>query len=232
MQLVDICSHDPSPSSPVRLAQSILCPLHSGPRLLPPSSLSTSTSNWGGLQDRQDFSYATWGTGKLWGDTISGLVSTRYFPPRVPDRTQGPTAVCVQIILHPPRGGDPRETIHFSTLVSSKSLQTPSCSSGRYFLLSAASLLHGLLYSVCQVFWDLALWNPQIIFLLTKSSSFKGRSGLTDLCNTLQAPVLKVESWTMSSLSQLIVCLPPEVMESLASMRETPRATRMRRKWK
>lgn len=120
----------------------------------------------------------------------------------------------------------------FSTLVSSKSLQTPSYSSGRYFLLSADSLLHGLLYSVCQVFWDLALWNPQIIFLLTKSSSFKGRSGLTDLCNTLQAPVLKVESWTMSSLSQLIVCLPPEVMESLASMRETPRATRMRRKWK
>ena len=92
---------------------------------------------------------------------------------------------CCQQADYPPSpwSGGSQWPIHFSSLVSSKSLPAPFSDPGRYFLFPAASLLHGLLYNICQAFWDLAPWNPQIIFLLI-NLPLKGRPGLTLISET------------------------------------------------
>lgn len=135
----------------VRLVQFIPCLLHSDSRPLPPSSLSTSTSAWGGLQNYQDFSCATCrlsGTERGHHPRASFGLNMPHFREHYKvlsfqSSRQDTGYKCLWVqILQGSRGS--QQPIHFLSLSSFKSLQAPSSNTERYFLLPADSLLQDL----------------------------------------------------------------------------------------
>lgn len=147
----------------------------------------------------------------------------------------GSTSVLsLQFLLHPPgvRGlSDPFISYLWSPPIPPSSCLQP----GEAFPPSGSLRIpQGGLYNLRLVFPRSGSSESTHHFSSNKACLFYMKAGLRlpGLWNRLQGPVLEIKSGTMSSLSWAILCPPPEVMESLASMGEAPRATRMRRKGK